>query len=892
MRSQFSRKPFAGSLLVITLLIFSSLASFNLLPLAGAQSRAGQSIGQAGEHTDPDDQDHQHGNFKTREPDPAQRFIEARLRHEFNKQRLAAAGEAAEPDLKTALKSTDINDVAVIEDDGRLVIQPNSFDLTGRSVLFTPSGNGYTVAGAASSFDTSLGTKLDLTTTPAVNPKIPSIPGVEPGDDAYIFQDLGFNFSFYGTSFTSAGITSNGCLVFRPAGMSDTAFNDAAGMSGAPASLSELLKPLPRIAPFWHDLDARAVAVQGASGIYIRKDSDRVVITWNSVRDFPNTASDNGVHTFQATLFNDGRILFNYSSGTLISDIITGLSPGSSDDLSAVNFFNPAAGVFTGGMAELFTASSRLDDIGTVAAFYSTHPGQDNYDFVYIFYDFNFTLPNNAFAFYASIRNSVTGIGRLSGGQETFDFDPGGLTSGSTKMQGYLMMANINLDYPTYPTQRFLGANSALSILGQEQGHRWLSRMRYPGANTNILLGRDSAHWSYFLNIESTLSHPAARRSSSMEGSVWNDNGNGTFTSVNLVDGFSRLDQYVMGLRPSTDVPDIFVLTNLTSTSGRTASSGPQPGITVTGTKQTVTIDQIIQQNGARNPDSTTAPKDFRAAIVLLTRAGTTPSQATLDKVTRFRLAWESYFGQSTDYKGSINTGLAALATSRVIAAVSAANYSSVLTPGGIGAIFGSGMATATQSATTQPLPTTLGGVQVLINGTAAALYFVSPTQINFQIPASTSATVSSTVQSSAATIEIMSNGQLLRAGAVQLAPAVPAIFTADASGSGPAAAIDGFTFTSGPFNAKQTNGQPNIIAVYGSGLGSDATDVDGNVNGSVAATIDGNPITVDYAGRAPGFTGLNQYNIVLPATITSGNHTLVFSRSGIQSNPTIIAIK
>src|SRR5581483_10579363 len=825
---------------------------------------------------------------------------EALLRHKLNKERFASLNAGNESAFAADVSSTDTNDISVIQDDGRLVVSPNAFDLVGRTVQFTPAGNGYTLSSPTVTFDTSLGTKLDLTVAPAVNPKIPSTPGVEPGDDAYITQDIGFNFSFYGVSYSSVSISSNGCLIFRPAGTSDAAFNEAAGISNSStdgAMLSDLERPLPRIAPFWHDLDARTVATQGSNGIYIRKAADRVVVTWNNIRDFPNDPSiDTGVHTFQVTLFNDSRILFNYSAGQLISDITTGISPGTSPQLlSVVNFASPPGGTFTAGIAELFTTLSRLDEIGTVAAFYQTHPSRDVYDFVYIYLDFDFDL-NGAFAFYLPIRNDSSGIGQAPG-----DNDPGGTVTGSLKIQGLMNLNNINIAYPDSPTTRFFGADSSLSILGQEQGHRWLAYVRYPATDTRLLLGRDNAHWNFFLSIPSTMSTLAAPRSSAVEGNVWKENGDGTFTSVNLVDGYSRLDQYVMGLRPASEVTDpMFIINNPTGTN-RTRASSPRPNITVTGTKQAITIDQVIQQNGARTPDATAAPKNFRAAVVLLTRSGATPGTATLNKLTRFRLAWESYFAQATDYKGSINTGLADLpaGSSRVIAAVSAASYTYPLTPGGIGALFGSGMTSGgTEVATAQPLPTTLAGTQVLINGTPAPLYFAAPNQINFQVPRTTQATTTTflpEIPSGTALIEVISNGQLIRAGAVQMAPAVPTVFTASQSGNGPAAAIDGVNFTGPPFNAKLANGQPNVIAVYGSGLGADATDVDGNLNASsqvVQATIDGNPVTVSYAGRAPAFTGLNQFNVFFPANITSGNHTLVFSRNGVPSNQTTIAIK
>jgi hypothetical protein len=126
----------------------------------------------------------------------------------------------------------------------------------------------------------------------------------------------------------------------------------------------------------------------------------------------------------------------------------------------------------------------------------------------------------------------------------------------------------------------------------------------------------------------------------------------------------------------------------------------------------------------------------------------------------------------------------------------------------------------------------------------------------------------------------------------MQISATAPSLFTLDQSGSGPAAALDSFTFTGAPFAATRPNGEPNIIALYGTGLGEDATDGGGNVSGSIEATINGLPMTVEYAGRAPGFVGLNQFNIVLPVGIGPGTFPLVVSRQGVQSNAVMITIE
>lgn len=814
------------------------------------------------------------------------RAKEAWLWHMLNRRRLDRTHPLGADAITNDAINTDIDDISVIQGDPTLVTPANPFDLNSSSVLFTPSGAGYTIASSTGGFDTNVGTKLNLTVAPAVNPK----PGVDPGDDAYIIQDLGFNFSLYGTSFSSVAVSSNGFLAFRPGGVDQPDFDEGAVASGE--SLSDLQSGLPRIAPYWHDLDARAAQTGGTNGIFIRRESDRVLITWNNIRDFPNDpVTDRGAHTFQVSLFSDGRIQFIYATAQLTTTAIAGVSPGNSTSLPVlVDLKVPPSNIITAPIAELFSISTVVDTVGAVQAFYATHPNQDVYDFVYLITDFDFSL-GDAFAFYLTLRNDATGIGLGTGQSQLADL------ISSQRIQGILNLSNIRTDYPDLPTTRIpfvTGSNHALSVMAQEQGHRWMTFTRFPGPDPRLLLGRDDAHWSFFMNIESTISTEAARRSSSMEGSVWRDNGNGSFTSLNMVDGYSRLDHYLMGLRPAGDVTETFVIANPSNTGGRDRGFGPEPNITINGTRQSVTINQIIQANSARNPDSTIAQKNFRAAVVLLVRQGSQPGDALLNKIKRYRLAWESYFSQSTDFLATVNTGLADQTISRVAAAASAASFKPTLAAAEIAALFGVGLTSgATESAATQPLPTTLAGAQVFIDGAPAPLFFASPQQINFQVPRTTSTTTPLFgVSSATALIEVFSDGQLVRAGAFQIAPVVPAVFTINQSGTGPAAAVDAINSTAAPFDAKQANGQPNIIAVFGTGLGADATDIDGNVNASVQVTIDGNPTTVSYAGRAPGFAGLNQLNVIFPENIASGTRTLVVTRNGVASRAVTIAVR
>src|SRR5262249_48285055 len=119
--------------------------------------------------------------------------------HQVNVQRLAQEHELGLQALTTDIINQDTNDISVIQGDGRLIIPPTQFDLNGMGVQFTPSGPGYTISTASATYDTNLGTKLNLRVSPAVNPKSQA----DPGDDAYLIQDLGFSFSFFGTSYSS-----------------------------------------------------------------------------------------------------------------------------------------------------------------------------------------------------------------------------------------------------------------------------------------------------------------------------------------------------------------------------------------------------------------------------------------------------------------------------------------------------------------------------------------------------------------------------------------------------------------------------------------------------------------------------------------------------------------
>lgn len=221
---------------------------------------------------------------------------------------------------------------------------------------------------------------------------------------------------------------------------------------------------------------------------------------------------------------------------------------------------------------------------------------------------------------------------------------------------------------------------------------------------------------------------------------------------------------------------------------------------------------------------------------------------------------------------------------------VSAASYKvSAIAPKSIVSTYGVNLSSDTQGADKIPLPTSLAGTTVQILDSAgqtrfAPLFYVSPTQINFQIPPGT--------VPGPATLFVTAGETPAQVGALIVSPTAPSIFTLDQSGRGGAVALDAFTFTGAPFSPTRADGQPNIIALYATGLGDDATDIEGNANATVQAVIGGQPATVHYAGLARGFAGLNQLNIEFPPGIPPGVHSLVVSRNGVSSNSVNITVK
>lgn len=125
---------------------------------------------------------------------------------------------------------------------------------------------------------------------------------------------------------------------------------------------------------------------------------------------------------------------------------------------------------------------------------------------------------------------------------------------------------------------------------------------------------------------------------------------------------YSRLDLYLMGLATAAEVEPFFVVTEASANgSGGTpldAESTPRNGITITGTRTNVTLDDVQAALGPRVPSFESAPKSFRHAWILLTRAGEPPDETLVSRLERARSAFFSFFQCQTMGRGTITTRL------------------------------------------------------------------------------------------------------------------------------------------------------------------------------------------------------------------------------------------
>lgn len=209
---------------------------------------------------------------------------------------------------------------------------------------------------------------------------------------------------------------------------------------------------------------------------------------------------------------------------------------------------------------------------------------------------------------------------------------------------------------------------------------------------------------------------------------------------------------------------------------------------------------------------------------------------------------------------------------------VSAASYNASACAEAIVAAFGVNLSTTIQVALSTTLPTTLGGTTVQVRDSAgqgrfAPLFFVSPFHVNYLIPAGTAGGM--------AEVTVTSGDGTVSRGAIRVSLVAPGVFSADASGSGLAAAIALRVRADGSQTYEPVirfDSAQNKIVAAPIDLGSETDQVylllfctGVRARSSLAAasaTLGGQAGQVTYIGNQGGFAGLDQVNVRLPRNL------------------------
>jgi uncharacterized protein (TIGR03437 family) len=223
-------------------------------------------------------------------------------------------------------------------------------------------------------------------------------------------------------------------------------------------------------------------------------------------------------------------------------------------------------------------------------------------------------------------------------------------------------------------------------------------------------------------------------------------------------------------------------------------------------------------------------------------------------------------------YVGALNTllvyGLLPAAAGSIGGVVNAASFTSSVAAGSLISIFGANLARATAAASQIPLPISLADTSVTVNGIRAPLLYVSPGQINAQVPPQTPA--------GAATVVVTSSGTPTPAASFQVASVAPQIFISSAT------RVLAFNQDESVNSAANPAAAGSVITVFLTG---------GGAMTAPAASIGDLAAQLTYAGPAPQTVGVAQMNMQVPA-LPPGDYQLQVTIGGAASNSGIISIK
>jgi uncharacterized protein (TIGR03437 family) len=228
---------------------------------------------------------------------------------------------------------------------------------------------------------------------------------------------------------------------------------------------------------------------------------------------------------------------------------------------------------------------------------------------------------------------------------------------------------------------------------------------------------------------------------------------------------------------------------------------------------------------------------------------------------------------------------------------VNAADYTAAIAPGAMVAIFGTGLAPGVTAASSVPLPLSLAGVTVDVTGNGATLhaplFFVSPGQINFQMPFAT--------PPGDATVQVRTAGGTA-SHPVKLVAIAPRLFTRSQDGKGQPILLHSADYSFVTAASPALPGEYVILLLTGLGTvtpsvapgmpgGDNAKNGPINyLDAKVTVSFGEAGVQAAFAGLMPGFSGVYQVNVQAPAVVQGGDLEIALSANGSRSQANVSA--
>ena len=260
------------------------------------------------------------------------------------------------------------------------------------------------------------------------------------------------------------------------------------------------------------------------------------------------------------------------------------------------------------------------------------------------------------------------------------------------------------------------------------------------------------------------------------------------------------------------------------------------------------------------------------------------PELYDVDRVAPFEVRSDRVL----DYVGEFTLEVTAPPEIAAGGVVNGASFTPKVAPGALFSVFGSSLATTTQSAAALPLSTNLGGTSVTIGGKQAPLVFVSPSQINAQVPYET-------LEGQSVPVVVTVNGVASAPVNVAVMAASPGIFQFGQK----RAVVQNADYTVN--NADNPAAANSYVIAYLTGAGRPDNAVGSGAaaaaeplsrpRGPVTATVADMPADVVFGGLTPGFVGLMQVNMKVP-NLQPGTYPLVITVNGEKSNAAMITVQ